>query len=81
METIEKQRLRRILTGVGLLFLGKAPGERKYLGSCFSVVDAGVFVTAAHCLKGLSSEMVWINPHGGPPPDLFTNIGLGCPVL
>ncbi|TMQ58830.1 MAG: trypsin-like peptidase domain-containing protein, partial [Candidatus Eisenbacteria bacterium] len=57
-----------------MLFDGVDTGERKYLGSCFSLLEPMVFVTAAHCIEGVPLERLRVNHHGGPPPDLFTAV-------
>lgn len=69
-----RQAIRRTLAGTGLLFQGFEPGRRVYLGSCFSVLEPTVFVTAAHCVEGIPVEELWVNHHGGPPPNLFNQI-------
>lgn len=60
------------LTRVGLLFNGREEGQRVFLGSCFCILDAGVFVTAAHCLDDTPPHRLWVNHHGGPTPHLFS---------
>jgi len=64
--------IRRTLTGVGALYEGESPEARRFLGSCFSVLEPGVFVTAAHCVSDRPVEQMWLNHFGGPPPHCFT---------
>ena len=71
---MDRQAFRRTLAGTGLLFDGVEEGSRTYLGSCFSLFEPTVFLTAAHCLKGISLEHLWVNHYGGPPPNLFTRV-------
>lgn len=71
---MDRQAFRRTLMGTGLLFDGVEEGSRKYLGSCFSILEPTLFLTAAHCLKGIAPEQLWVNHHGGPPPNLFTRV-------
>lgn len=71
---MDRQAFRRTIAGTGLLFKGFEPGNRKYLGSCFIVMEPTVFVTAAHCIKGVPVDELWVNHHGGPPPNLFTRV-------
>ena len=71
---MDRQAFRRTLAGTGLLFNGVEPERRKYLGSCFSILEPTVFVTAAHCLQGVPAERLWVNHFGGPPPNLFTRV-------
>jgi hypothetical protein len=70
----DRQAFRRTVAGTGLLFEGFEPGNRKYLGSCFSLLEPTVFVTAAHCIERVPPERIWVNHHGGPPPNLFTRV-------
>lgn len=72
--SIERHAFRRTVAGAGLLFDGFETGNRKYLGSCFSLLEPTVFVTAAHCIEGVPLERLWVNHHGGPPPSLFTPV-------
>lgn len=69
---MDHQAFRRTLAGTGLLFNGFETGTREFLGSCFSLLEPTVFLTAAHCLEGVPLERLWVNHHGGPPPNLFT---------
>ncbi len=71
---MDRQAFRRTLAGTGLLFDGFEPGARKFLGSCFSLIEPTVFLTAAHCLEGIPIERLWVNHYGGPPPALFTQV-------
>lgn len=71
---MDRQAFRRTLAGTGLLFDGVEEGTRKYLGSCFSLLEPTVFLTAAHCLKGVPFERLWVNHYGGPPSNLFTQV-------
>lgn len=66
--------IRRAVAGVGSLYYGTAAAERRYLGSCASILNAGIFVTAAHCLDDVDPKYLWINHFGGPPPDCFTRV-------
>lgn len=66
--------IRRAVAGVGSVYRGSASGERPYLGSCASILDASVFVTAAHCLGDVGPEDLWINHFGGPAPDCFSRV-------
>ena len=61
-----------LLSTVGLLFDGREEADRRFLGSCFCVTAAGVFVTAAHCLDHVPLDRLWINHFGGPEPHAFT---------
>lgn len=71
---MDRQAFRRMLAGVGLLFDGVEEGSRKYLGSCFSLLEPTVFLTASHCVGGIPLERLWVNHFGGPPPNLFTRV-------
>lgn len=71
---MDRQAFRRTSSGTGLLFDGRDPSTRQYLGSCFSVIEPTVFVTAAHCVDGRDRSRLWVNHHGGPSPDLFTPV-------
>jgi hypothetical protein len=71
---VDRQAFRRALVGTGLLFDGVEEESRKYLGSCFSLLEPTVFLTAAHCLRGIPFERLWVNHFGGPPPYLFTRV-------
>jgi hypothetical protein len=71
---MDRQAFRRTLGGVGLLFNGAEIPDRGYLGSCFSLIEPTIFLTAAHCLEGVPLERLWVNHHGGPPPNLFTQV-------
>lgn len=68
------EALRRAIFGTGLLFDRAECGSEIYLGSCFSVFEPGMFVTAAHCLKGVPLEQLWVNHFGGEGPKLFTRV-------
>ena len=76
--TMNTPEIRRTLAGVGALYEGESPEARRYLGSCFSVLDPGVFVTAAHCVSTLPVEHIWLNHFGGPPPHCFTRARSIC---
>ena len=71
---MDRQAFRRTLAGTGLLFNGVEMADRGYLGSCFSVIEPTIFLTAAHCLEGVPLEQLRVNHHGGPPPNLFTQV-------
>ena len=71
---INRKALRRTLIGAGLLFDGRLPESRRFLGSCFSVLDPKVFVTGGHCLEDVSSGDIWVNHSAGPAPSLFTRV-------
>jgi len=73
-KNMDRQAFRRTPAGTGLLFDGVEVGDRCYLGSCFSLIEPTIFLTAAHCLEGIPPERVCINHHGGPPPNLFTQV-------
>jgi hypothetical protein len=69
---IDRQLLRKASGATGLLFEGSGDAKR-FLGSCFCLVEPRVFLTAAHCLSGTEKNM-WVNHSGGPPPDLMTPV-------
>ena len=71
---MDRQAFRRTLAGTGFLFDGVEAGAREYLGSCFSLIEPTIFLTAAHCLERIPPERLWVNHHGGPPPNLFTQV-------
>ncbi len=64
--------IRRTLSGIGAVYEGESPEVRRLRGSCFSVVDPCVFVTAAHNISQLPIEHIWLNHFGGPPPQCIT---------
>lgn len=66
--------IRRAVASVGSLYRGSNPGDRLYLGSCASVLDAGVFVTAGHCVDNTDQDTLWINHFGASGPDCFTRV-------
>jgi len=71
---VDRQAFRRTLAGTGLLFDGFEAGAREFLGSCFSLLEPTVFLTAAHCLERVPIERLWVNHYGGPPPAMFTQV-------
>jgi hypothetical protein len=66
--------LRRTIAGVGSLYREATDGERQYAGTCFSVLDPGIFVTAAHCLGNEDVRGLWINHFGASDNDCFNRI-------
>ncbi len=71
---MDPQAFRRPLRGTGLLFKGCQESSRMYLGSCFSVVEPTIFLTAAHCIKETPLDQLWINHFGGPAPNQLTKV-------
>ena len=65
-------QIRETISRVGRLIEGKEPKRGKFLGSCFCVLKAEVFVTAAHCVDGIPREELWINHIAGPDPAQFS---------
>jgi len=66
--------LRRAIAGVGSLYREAADAERQYVGTCFSILDASVFVTAGHCVRNSDVQTLRINHFGGDDPDCFTHV-------
>lgn len=71
---MDRQAFRRTIAGTGLLFNGVEEGSREYLGSCFSVIEPTIFLTAAHCIRRIPLKELWVNHFGGPEPNLFTKV-------
>lgn len=69
---MDRQAFRRVLAGTGGLYTADEGHGRSLLGSCFSIVDPTVFVTAAHCIP--DSQNISINHFGGPSPDLVSPV-------
>ena len=66
--------MNEITSRVGLLFRDSDPATRGFLGSCFCIETPTVFLTAAHCIKDVSLDRLWVNHHGGPTPSLFSKV-------
>lgn len=58
----------------GMLFEGNDPTNRRYLGTCFSFYSPKLFITAAHCIKDIPLDRLWVNHLNGPPPTLFERV-------
>jgi hypothetical protein len=66
--------IRRAVAGVGSIFRESVSGNRVYLGSCASVLDGSVFVTAGHCVDNTDQDTLWVNHFGASAPDCFTQV-------
>src|ERR1700730_7538912 len=66
--------IRRTVAGVGSIFRESVSGDRVYLGSCASVLDGSVFVTAGHCVDNTDCDTLWVNQFGASEPDCFTRV-------
>ena len=64
----------RSTSGVGFLYEGRDPDNRRYLGTCFSFYSPKLFITAAHCIKDIPLDRLWVNHVGGPASDLFERV-------
>lgn len=64
-----------VTTAIGLLFRSCDGGDhRQYLGTCFSLGSPEIFITAAHCVRGLERNQILVNHHGAAGPNLLSRI-------
>lgn len=64
--------LRQAVAAIGSLYRDTNTGQREYVGTCFSIIDASVFITAGHCVDGGDVGSLWINHFGAGGQDCFT---------
>lgn len=65
-------KLRQAVAAIGSLYRDTTRGKREYVGTCFSIIDASVFITAGHCVATGDVASLWVNHSGAGGQDCFT---------
>src|ERR1041385_7506044 len=66
--------LRQAIAAIGSLYRDTAGNKREYIGTCFSIIDATVFITAGHCVGSADVASLWVNHFGAGGQDSFTQV-------
>jgi hypothetical protein len=64
--------LRQSVAAIGSLYRVTPSGNREYVGTCFSIIDASVFITAGHCVASSDIDCLWVNHFGAGEQDCFS---------
>lgn len=65
-------KLRQAVPVIGSLYRDTTSDKREYVGTCFSIIDATVFITASHFVASGDVASLWVNHFGAGGQDSFT---------